>query len=232
MMQLAKNIERRQQRSLEEKRALLKHIDYVPDLRIRTLPYFRSRLIEMQELSLGYEGRPLFEPLTLSIESGERIALIGANGSGKSSLFKAILGELEPLSGRLLVGSQLKISLVNQESGFLSGDLKDFARQRGIDESLFKAILRKLDFLRIDFEKDMSSYSQGEKKKVLLAASLSDPSHLYLWDEPLNFIDYYSRQQIERLILTYRPTMIFVEHDQHFCEQVADRIVELKRLER
>ena len=91
----------------------------------------------------------------------------------------------------------------------------------------FKAILRKLDFERIQFTKDMAQFSGGQKKKVLIAKSLCEQAHLYLWDEPLNFIDIYSRMQIEQLILDFRPTMIFVEHDRAFRETIATKTLEL-----
>ena len=79
---------------------------------------------------------------------------------------------------------------------------------------------------REQFEKDMSRYSAGQKKKVLLAKSLCERAHLYIWDEPLNYIDVLSRIQIEDLLLEYAPTMIFVEHDEVFQEKVATKIVE------
>ena len=75
------------------------------------------------------------------------------------------------------------------------------------------------------FEKDMSDFSEGQKKKVLIAKSLCEKAHLYIWDEPLNFIDIYSRMQIEELILEYRPTMVLVEHDLSFRERVGTRVV-------
>ncbi|MCL2548236.1 MAG: ABC-F type ribosomal protection protein [Symbiobacteriaceae bacterium] len=227
MMKRALTIERRQDTAIAEKRALLKHIDYAPELRIGNLPYHRRILVEARELTLSYGDMPLFAPRTFAISTTERIALRGANGSGKTTLLKAIMGAMQPHSGILRIGSGLRISLVAQETAFLHGDLREYALAEGIDESLFKAILRKLDFLRSDFEKDMANFSQGEKKKVLLAASLSAPSHLYLWDEPLNFIDYYSREQILQLLCAYQPTMLFVEHDQFFCEQVATRYIDL-----
>ena len=96
-----------------------------------------------------------------------------------------------------------------------------------MDESLFKAILRKLDFARVQFEKDMADFSAGQKKKVLLAASLCTQAHLYVWDEPLNFIDVISRMQVEDLLLACRPTLLFVEHDRVFCENIATKTVEL-----
>ena len=73
----------------------------------------------------------------------------------------------------------------------------------------------------------MEEYSEGQKKKVLIAASLLKPAHLYIWDEPLNYIDVFSRMQIESLILTYQPTMLIVEHDVKFREKIATRVVEL-----
>ncbi len=72
-----------------------------------------------------------------------------------------------------------------------------YARQQQVDESQFKAILRKLGFARVQFEKPMQEFSQGQKKKVLLARSLCQKAHLYVWDEPLNFLDLQSRMQIE-----------------------------------
>ncbi|MBS6348069.1 MAG: ATP-binding cassette domain-containing protein, partial [Oscillospiraceae bacterium] len=93
----------------------------------------------------------------------------------------------------------------------------------------FFTFLRKLDFSRALLERDMAGYSAGQKKKVLLAASLCQSAHLYIWDEPLNYIDLFSRIQMEELILQYRPTMVFVEHDRTFREHVATAAVELAR---
>ena len=114
-----------------------------------------------------------------------------------------------------------------QDSSRLRGNLSDYARASEIDESLFKAILRKLDFTRTQFEKDMADFSAGQRKKVLIARSLCETAHLHVWDEPMNYIDVLSRIQIEDLILEYRPTLLFVEHDRRFCERTATRIVTL-----
>ena len=109
----------------------------------------------------------------------------------------------------------------------LSGNLSDFARDNGIDEGLFKTILRKLDFSREQFDKDISDFSGGQKKKVLISKSLCEKAHLYIWDEPLNFINIFSRIQIENVILDYQPTLIFVEHDISFREKIATKIVSM-----
>ena len=74
---------------------------------------------------------------------------------------------------------------------------------------------------RAQFSKNMEDFSEGQKKKILIAASLLTPAHLYLWDEPLNYMDVFSRMQVEELILHYKPTMLFVEHDRRFREKIA-----------
>jgi len=116
---------------------------------------------------------------------------------------------------------------VSQDTSFLKGTLNAYAYENGIDESLFKALLRKLGFERVQFEKDMNNFSGGQKKKVLIARSLCEQAHLYVWDEPLNFIDVISRMQIEELLLQYQPTMIFVEHDITFQKNIATDVVVL-----
>ena len=131
------------------------------------------------------------------------------------------------IEGFLSIGSGLKISYVSQDTSFLKGSLSEFARENDLDESLFKSLLRKLDFSRDLFENDMSSFSEGQKKKVLIAKSLSERAHIYVWDEPLNYIDIYSRIQIEELLLRYEPTIIFVEHDSTFAEKIATKFVNL-----
>ena len=94
---------------------------------------------------------------------------------------------------------------------------------------MFKAILRKLDFKRIQFEKNIRDFSGGQKKKVLIAKSLCEQAHLYVWDEPLNYIDIYSRIQIQQLIEEFLPTLIFVEHDKVFREGIATKNVDIQR---
>ena len=136
-------------------------------------------------------------------------------------------GENIPHTGTVECGSRLQISHVQQDPSGLRGDLSAYAAQHGLDESLFKAILRKLDFARVQFEKDMADFSAGQKKRVLLARSLCEPSHLLIWDEPLNYVDVLSRIQLEELLLEFQPTIVFVEHDRVFCDRVATKDVTL-----
>lgn len=228
MMKRSKSIETRKQDAIEDKAKLLKNIEVADSLSIHPLQYPMNTLVEALDLSVHYGEKAVFENVRFTVNPGDRIALSGKNGSGKSSILKLILGEPIPYSGTLHIGSNLIVSYVPQDSSFLNGDLKQFAIQEKIDESLFKAILRKLDFDRVQFEKDMASFSEGQKKKVLLAKSLCQQAYLYVWDEPLNFIDIISRMQIEQLILKHNPTMIFVEHDSSFVETIATKKIEIE----
>jgi lincosamide and streptogramin A transport system ATP-binding/permease protein len=167
------------------------------------------------------------ENLNFTIKRGDRAAIIGKNGSGKSSVLKLICGENIPHSGVVDIGSNLKISYVPQDASFLRGGLREFAFENSIDESFFKTMLKKLDFSREQFDKDMSEFSEGQKKKVLIARSLCERANIYIWDEPLNYIDVFSRVQIEDLILKDAPTMLFVEHDAAFRDKIATKIIEM-----
>ena len=180
-------------------------------------------------MAVCYDGRTVCRNVTFEVLAGERIALEGGNGCGKSSLLKLLLGENIPHSGTVETMSGLVISYVSQSTDHLRGSLTDFARDQGLDGSRFRTILRKLDFPREQFERDLADCSSGQKKKVLLAASLCTQAHLYVWDEPLNFIDVISRMQVEELLLACRPTLLFVEHDARFCEEIATQRVRIRR---
>ena len=229
MMKRSKAIEARQTQAAERKAALLKDVESAEELKLSPLVYRAETLASFAEVSVAYGGRRVCAPVSFEVRRGDRVALSGGNGSGKSSLIKLLLGEDIPHGGTVRAGSGLAISYVPQDASRLSGSLADYAREKGIDESLFKAILRKLDFERSQLGRDMRELSAGQKKKVLLAGSLCERAHLYVWDEPLNFIDLYSRIQLERLICAVKPTMVFVEHDSAFRASVATKVVELSR---
>ncbi len=158
---------------------------------------------------------------------------IGETKADKTETMEAKAGETKAEKMRVCetgicqTASGLVVSYVSQDTSMLKGGISRFCMERGLDESLFCAILRQLDMERVQFAKNMEEYSEGQKKKILLAASLMTPAHLYVWDEPLNYIDVFSRMQIEKLLEEYQPTMLFVEHDARFREKVATRVVEL-----
>ena len=227
MMKRAKSLEARQEKALEEKQGLLKNREAAEALKLSGLSHHARQLIRCADLTLWYGDRQVCGPLSFTLEQGERAALDGRNGSGKSSVLKLLLGQPIRYGGTLSLASGLRISYVPQDASFLRGSLTDFALERGIDESLFKAILRKLGFAREQFGRKLEDFSGGQKKKTLIAGSLCEQAHVYVWDEPLNFIDIDSRLQIEELLKRFTPTMLFVEHDRAFQEAVATKRIPL-----
>lgn len=229
MMKRSIAAQNRKEQAIEEKSKLLKNIETMEELKLNPLEFRGNRLIEANGLSIFYGDNILFEDLNFYVESGDRVQLAGKNGCGKSSIIKLLLGENIQYNGQFYIPKDLKISYVSQDTSYLRGSLSEIAEKYDIDESLFKSILRKLGFERVQFEKNVENYSEGQKKKVLIAKSLCEQAHLYIWDEPLNYIDVISRMQIEDLILNYNPTMIFVEHDETFSEKVATKKLVIKR---
>ncbi|MDR2440164.1 MAG: ABC-F type ribosomal protection protein [Planctomycetaceae bacterium] len=228
IMKHAKSIENRKQKTIEQKQLLFKNTEITEKLSIMPIRFHSTRLIDLENIFVQYnDGIPLFDGVTFSVEAGDRVAVCGRNGCGKSSLLKLIAGQDIPYQGYYCVPKNLTISYLPQNASFLRGSMRDFIIQRQIDESLLKTILHKLGFPRDDYENDMSDFSAGQKKKVLLAASLCEQVHLYLWDEPLNYIDIISRTQIMNLLIEYHPTLIFVEHDKIFLETIATKKIDL-----
>lgn len=227
MMQRSKAIQARQQRAVEEKSKLLKNIETAEELKLTQPAYHSPRLLYLKDVAVDYGAGPVCQPVSFTLERGDRVALLGPNGAGKSSILKLICGETIPYTGVFEAGGGLTVSYVAQDTSGLAGSLAGLAERCGIDVSLFLAILRKLDFDRSQFEKDMADFSAGQKKKVLLARSLCQQAHLLVWDEPLNYIDVLSRMQIEQLLLRAAPTLLFVEHDRAFCEKIATKTVQL-----
>lgn len=226
MMNRAKSIERRKLHAAEEKSGLLKNIEAIEDLKISSLKFHSDRLVSVRDLSVSYDGRDIFSKCSFSVEQGERIAVCGKNGCGKSTLLKILCGEQIPYSG-IVDMSELTVSYLPQDSSFLNGTFDEYIESEVLDRTLFLTILRKLDFARSQFDKRLEELSEGQKKKVLIAASLCRKAHLYVWDEPLNYIDVFSRIQIAELLCASYSTMIFVEHDRTFCNRVATKRIEL-----
>ena len=227
MMKRSISAQNRKEKAIEEKSKLLKNIETVEDLKIKPLTNRSGHLIEAHNLMIKYDDRIVVSNINLYVDSGDRLQLKGKNGSGKSSIIKILLGQDINYEGDLHIQSGLKISYVSQETSELKGSLNDFIRDNDIDEPLFKAILAKMDFEKEQFNKPIESYSEGQKKKILLAKSISEQANIYIWDEPLNYIDIFSRMQIEDLIKKFDLTMIFVEHDDAFADNVLTKYIEI-----
>ncbi len=227
MMKRSKSIEKRIEGRIEEKESLLKNIESADNLKISPLDFHSKRLIQAKDITIFYDEHEVLSGLSFEIMQGEKINLSGRNGSGKSSILKLIMGEDIKYSGDFFKANGLSISYISQNTSHLKGRLADFEERAQLDVSLFRAILRKLDFSRASFDKPIETYSAGQKKKLLIAKSLSQRAHIYIWDEPLNYIDVLSRMQIENLVKASDMSLVFVEHDRMFCDNIADTIIEL-----
>ena len=229
MMKKSKVMEQRTQKAIEEKSNLLKNIDKNDSLKIVPIESRKNQLVLANDLQIKYNNKAIFGKVSFEVKNGDRVAIVGKNGIGKSSILKLILGNEIQYNGELKIANDLKISYVSQSTEKLKGNLKTFARENKIDESIFKAMLSKMGFSKIDFDTDIKDMSEGQKKKVLIAKSISEQVNIYIWDEPLNYIDILTRIQIEEAILKYKPTLIFVEHDKIFIEKVATKIINLEK---
>ncbi len=229
MMKKSKVMENRIEKAINEKSNLLNNIDRNDSLKIIPLESRKKPLILANNLQIKYDEKTIFSPISFEIENGDRIAIVGKNGIGKSSILKLILENKIQYNGELKIVNGLKISYVSQNTESLKGNLKKFAEENKIDESIFKAMLSKMGFSKNDFDTNINEMSEGQKKKVLIAKSISEQANIYIWDEPLNYIDILTRIQIEDAILQYCPTLIFVEHDEAFIEKVATKIIQLEK---
>ena len=227
MMKRSKVIENRIEKEISDKSKLLKDIDRNDGLTIKPLEAKKNPIIVCNNLQIKYDGKVIFEKINMEVNNGDRIAIIGKNGVGKSSILKLILGEKIEYNGTVNKINDLKISYVSQQTNDLKGKLKEFTKSNNVDESIFNAMLVKMGFSRENLNKNIEELSEGQKKKVLIAKSITEQADVYIWDEPLNYIDILTKIQIEESILKYKPTLIFVEHDETFVKNVATKIVSI-----
>ena len=231
LMAASKNLERRNERKMEEKQSLLKDLERSEKLKLTGTEHHNRTPVILKDVTLFRYGEPVVEGFSLTVERGNKISLQGKNGCGKSTLIKYLagIGEDEGITaeGDIYIAPGLKISYVGQDTSSLSGTLYDIAGERGADKTIFSTILIKMGFTKEMLYRDVSALSLGQKKFVMIALSLCEHADLYLWDEPLNYIDVYMRQEIERLVRDNNVTMLFVEHDKTFSETVAGREVNM-----
>jgi len=229
-MKRAKTIEHRMDAQLLEKENLLKDIEYVDPLTMNYQPAHHKRILTVEDFVLSYQDQPLFQKLSFELNQGQRIALAGQNGSGKSSIIRFLLNQFEGESqGEILRPTNLKISYVRQNYEDNQGTLLEFSEEQGLNHQEFLNNLHKLGMERTVFQNRIEQMSMGQRKKVELAKSLAQPAELYIWDEPLNFLDVFNQEQLEKLIIAVKPTMLVVEHDQVFLENIATQVITLDK---
>ena len=176
-------------------------------------------------MTLSFSDHQLFDPLNFTVKQNEQVALSGRNGTGKSSLIQAICHQFSGnINGTIELANNITVSTVRQDYSDNSGSLTEFAKANHLELETFLNILRKLGVPRSILHNRIETMSMGQQKKVELARSLATPAHLYIWDEPLNYLDTYNQEQLIDLIQTYQPPLLFVEHDHHFIEQVSSTV--------
>ncbi len=228
LMSLAKNLENRNEKKIKEKQSLLQDLEKTETLKIEGGDHHSATPVRLKDVSLKRYGEVITEHIDLTVDKGSKNSLQGPNGCGKSTLIKYLAGEDNDgieAEGDIYIAQGLKISYVSQDTSFLRGDLYDLAVERGVDRTQLSTILIKMGFTKEMLRRDLTSFSLGQKKCVLIAMSLCQKADLYLWDEPLNYIDVYMRKEIERLVKESPITLLFVEHDRAFEDEVADTTV-------
>lgn len=232
----AKNTEKRIQENINEKKKLLQNFEKEKELKISSNIHFQAEwLILADHLTFGYEDRAIIEDFNLTVRPGDIIWLKGENGKGKSTLLKLLskrrnLNEKQnDIDGAVMRGNiyhapELRISFSYQEPELRSGYAKDYFNENHL---YWYELCLSFDLPQDFLNRPVDTYSSGELKKLEIARALSFPNNIIFLDEPLNYMDIYFRRQLERAIKKYKPTMIFVEHDEWFGNEVANRIIEL-----
>lgn len=229
MMKRSKAIETRVQAQIEEKSKLLHNIESVSALTMNCATTHRNPVLRVRNFTMRMNGKQLFQPISFELYQGEQVALVGPNGSGKTSILRYLLsGEFDgDVEGEIEMPQRLTMSTIRQIHDDNAGILKDFAKAHDIDYTLFLNNLRILGMERDVFQVPIERMSNGQQKKVEFAKSLGTLAELYIWDEPLNYLDVFNHVQIETMLQTYQPTLLFVEHDETFVGAIATKRVEI-----
>lgn len=231
LQSLASNLQRRNERKIEEKSSLLTNLEKEERLKITGSTHPNKTPIELNDVTIKRDGLPIRSGINLQVHQGLKISVSGNNGCGKSTLLKYLAekGEDEGITaeGKIYKASGIRFSYVGQDTSSLKGTIYEIAGRRGVDKTQLSTILIKMGFTKQMLDRDVDELSLGQKKIVMIALSLCEQADIYIWDEPLNYIDVYIRKEIERLIGDSDITMIFVEHDQAFTDNIADEILYL-----
>lgn len=219
-MKKAKGLNQRMDKEINEKAKLLKNIEKVDKLTMNYTPTHHQILIDEGDIQLRINDRILFSPINVQLKRGDIVAITGENGVGKSVLINYIYQNA--------IKKGLKVSYLSQLYEDNQGDLLAFCEKYQLDYPEFLNNLRKLGVERHVFQHKIEQMSLGQQKKVALAKSLSESATLYIWDEPLNYLDIDNQQQLVTLLKSIKPSMIVVEHDARFISEVADDIIVLE----
>jgi ATPase subunit of ABC transporter with duplicated ATPase domains len=189
--------------------------------------------LEVEGLTKGYGGEPLFRKLDLKVEVGERIAVIGANGVGKTTLLKCLAGELAPDHGTVKWSENVAVGYVPQDrAADFADDISLFEwirqwQQKTDDEQALRAVLGRLLFSRDESQKSVHVISGGEEGRLLFGKMMLVKPNVLLMDEPTNHLDMESIEALNLALENYPGTLVFVSHDREFVGSLATRIIEM-----
>ena len=194
---------------------------------------FRNAL-EVEALTKGFDNGPLFSKLNLMVEVGEKVAILGANGIGKTTLLKTLVGELTPDSGTVKWSENALIGYYAQDHAEdFADDLSVFDwmsqwKQEGDDEQAVRSILGRLLFGHDEIKKPAKVLSGGEKGRMLFGKLMMQKPNILIMDEPTNHLDMESIESLNLALEGYEGTLIFVSHDREFVSSLATRVIEMK----
>lgn len=189
-------------------------------------------VIIIKDLCKSYDEKVLLDKAKMLIRNRETVALIGANGSGKSTMIKILLGMEEADSGIISLGSSIKLGYLPQNINFSDENntiLECFREDIVISEGKAREYLAKYMFFGEDVFKKVSSLSGGERSKLKLAMLMYYELNLLILDEPTNHLDIDSREELEEFLKDFKGTLLFVSHDRYFINNIASRVVELSK---
>ncbi|WP_100012601.1 ABC-F family ATP-binding cassette domain-containing protein [Lentibacillus sediminis] len=192
-------------------------------------------VLKIDQLAFGYEDRDelLFSDVKMRATRGERIALVGPNGVGKTTLLKIILGKLQPSEGSVQLGTNVQIGYYDQEQANLSSaktvleELWD--EHPTVNEKDIRTVLGNFLFSGDDVLKPVASLSGGEKARLALAKLMMQKANLLILDEPTNHLDIDSKEVLEAALMDFPGTIIFVSHDRYFINKITDQVAEMQQ---
>jgi ATP-binding cassette subfamily F protein 3 len=191
-----------------------------------------KEVLRTEGLTYAYaSGKPLFKNVSLHLRRGDSMALIGPNGTGKTTLLKALIGQLPPNSGNVEWGANTKIGYYDQEQSNLTADhtiLEEvWNAYPHMEEARIRTVLGNFLFSGEDVKKKITSLSGGEKARVSLAKLMLLKANVLVLDEPTNHLDLYSKEVLESSLLDYEGTLLFISHDRYFLNKIAERVMEM-----
>ena len=191
-----------------------------------------ERVLAVRGLSKRFGSKQLFEDLSFEIRRGERCALIGDNGTGKTSLLRIVNGLLSPESGEIVTGAKVAIGYYDQEQQLLTESNTLFEELReaypSLTDTQVRGTLAAFLFTGDDVFKTVSVLSGGERARLSLAKLILSPCNFLILDEPTNHLDMTSREILEQALSSYTGTVFYVSHDRYFINRTATRILELE----